>query len=121
MVLLVEDTNLLLMFVHMHKQTQFLQCKSVLSRILAGFGKFWLSCTEYLHFLSFFLQAYIVRCTKIDKYDVCTHKRTPTHTKFSWFVPANVGHDRVEHLVPWRRDYSVAYTLKKKLKNDSLV
>ena len=28
---------------------------------------------------------------------MCTHKRTPTHTEFSWFVSANVGHDRVEH------------------------
>ena len=36
-------------------------------------------------------------CTKIDKYKVCTHKRTPTHTDFYRFVSAKVGHDRVEH------------------------
>ena len=35
-------------------------------------------------------------CTKIDKYKVCTHKRTPTHTEFSRFS-AKVGHDRVEN------------------------
>ena len=38
---------------------------------LAHFDQFWLFCREYMRFLVYFLQAFIMwRCTKIDKYQV---------------------------------------------------
>ena len=76
-------------------------------------------------------------CTKIDKYKVCTHKRTPTHTDFARLVSANVGHDRVENwlltepnikgqfnndlMAVVMEEMTMALRVKKKLKNDSLV